>query len=196
MGKKLGERETAKYTCLALCVLLISQGRVYGQTQNGSIIGSITDPNGALVPGVMVRAAKVYETVLQKAGRSESYHVFWYSSLRSRQAIARLGQLRGLIVYEQMKALALQAQNHYVLAISGSVARFFRYADLADLQSRTFLLSKRDKPKRIELAAYASPQALDYPIALFFFPRESNGRQLLELKMKKFALSLNKVHCE
>ena len=126
--------------------------------------------------------AKVYETALEKAGRSESYHVFWYSSLRSRQAIARLRQLHGLIVDEQMKALALQTQNHYVLALSGSGARFFRYADLADLQSKTFILSKRDKHKRIELAAYASPQALDYPIALFFCPRESNGRQLLDLE--------------
>ncbi len=113
---------------------------------------------------------------------AERYRVFWYSSLRARQAIGRLRQLRGLDLKEQMQALYQQSRHHHIIAITGSVSRFYRRATLEEIQGKTFLLSGKRKRKRIEPVQFAGPERLRFPMALFLFPRVTEEGRSLELR--------------
>ena len=112
---------------------------------------------------------------------AERYRVFWYSSLRARQAIGRLRQLRGLDLKEQMQALYGQSRHHHIIAVAGSVSRFYRRATLEEIQGKTFLLSGKRKPKKIDPVQFVGPETLRFPMALFLFPRVTEAGRSLEL---------------
>ena len=111
---------------------------------------------------------------------AERYRVFWYSSLRVRQAIGRLRQLRGLDLKEQMQALYGQSRHHHIIAVAGSVSRFYRRATLEEIQGKTFLLSGKRKPKKIDPVQFVGPETLRFPMALFLFPRVTEAGRSLE----------------
>ena len=113
---------------------------------------------------------------------AERYRVFWYSSLRARQAIGRLRQLRGLDLKEQMQALHGQSRRHHIIAVTGSVSRFYRRATLEEIQGKTFLLSGKRKPKKIDPVQFVGPETLRFPMALFLFPRVTEAGRTLELR--------------
>ena len=111
---------------------------------------------------------------------AERYRVFWYSSLRVRQAIGRLRQLRGLDLKEQMLALHGQSRRHHIIAVAGSVSRFYRRATLEEIRGKTFLLSGKRKPKKIAPVQIVGPETLRFPMALFLFPRVTEAGRSLE----------------
>lgn len=113
---------------------------------------------------------------------AERYRVFWYSSLRVRQAIGRLRQLRGLDLREQMQALHGQSRRHHIIGVAGSVSRFYRRATLEEIQGKTFLLSGKRKPKKIDPVQFVGPETLRFPMALFLFPRVTEAGRTLELR--------------
>lgn len=112
---------------------------------------------------------------------AERYRVFWYSSLRVRQAIGRLRQLRGMDLREQMQALHGQSRRHHIIAVAGSVSRFYRRATLEEIRGKTFLLSGKRKPKKIDPVQFVGPETLRFPMALFQFPRVTEAGRSLEL---------------
>ena len=113
---------------------------------------------------------------------AERYRVFWYSSLRARQAIGRLRQLRGLDLKEQMQALHRQSRRHHIIAVTGRVSRFYRRATLEEIRGKTFLLSGKRKPKKIDPVQFVGPETLRFPMALFLFPRVTEAGRTLELR--------------
>ena len=113
---------------------------------------------------------------------AERYRVFWYSALRVRQSIGRLRQLRGLDLKEQMQALHGQSRRHHIIAVAGSVSRFYRRATLEEIQGKTFLLSGKRKPKKIDPVQFVGPETLRFPMALFLFPRVTEAGQSVELR--------------
>ncbi len=113
---------------------------------------------------------------------AERYRVFWYSSLRVRQSIGRLRQLRGLDLQEQMQALHGQSRRHHIIAVAGSVSRFYRRATLEEIQGKTFLLSGKRKPKKIAPVQFVGPETLRFPMALFVFPRVTEAGRSVELR--------------
>ncbi len=113
---------------------------------------------------------------------AERYRVFWYSSLRVRQSIGRLRQLRGLDLKEQMQALHGQSRRHHIIAVAGSVSRFYRRATLEEIQGKTFLLSGKRKPKKIAPVQFVGPETLRFPMALFLFPRVTEAGRSVELR--------------
>ena len=113
---------------------------------------------------------------------AERYRVFWYSSLRARQAIGRLRQLRGLDLKEQLQALHGQSRGHHIIAVTGSVSRFYRRATLEELRGKTFLLSGKRKPKKIDPVQIVGPETLRFPMALFLFPRVTEAGRSVELR--------------
>lgn len=136
---------------------------------------------GPAFPEIRVGAGEARGYGDASQGKAESYRVFWYSALRARQAIGRLRQLRGLNLEAELKTLEGQSQRHYIIAVSGPVVRFFRSAEFPELQTRTFLVSKKDKHKRIALQQYVPAKVLRFPMVLFLFSREVDGKPALEL---------------
>jgi hypothetical protein len=113
--------------------------------------------------------------------RSIPFQISWYSSLKVRQAMGRLGQLHGKLSTEQINDFAQQPMENYVIAISGSMMKPFEQATLESLKAKTFLLSKKDKKKKIELKEYMSPKDRKDGMALFVFPRTADGKPLLDV---------------
>ena len=113
---------------------------------------------------------------------AERYRVFWYSSLRARQAIGRLRQLRGLDLKEQMQALHRQSRRHHIIAVTGSVSRFYRRATLEEIRGKTFLLSGKRRPKKIDPVQFVGPETLRFPMALFLFPRITEAGRSVDLR--------------
>ena len=114
-------------------------------------------------------------------GRSFPFRIVWYSSVRIRQAMGRLGQLRGNASEEQAKQLAQQPMEDYVIALSGPIMKPFEQASLESLKNKTFLLSKKVKQKKIELKEYMSPRDRKDGMALFVFPRTIDGKPSMDM---------------
>jgi hypothetical protein len=122
-----------------------------------------------------------YEGEARGLTRAISYQVTWYSSLRVRQALGRLGQLQGKVSEEQVNSFAQQPMENHIIAVSGSMMKPFEEASLETLKSRTFLLSKKDKKKKLELKEYMSPKERKDGMALFVFPRTVEGKPTLDV---------------
>ena len=108
------------------------------------------------------------------------FQVTWYSSLKVRQAMMRLGQLRGTITEEQANKVLKQPMESYMLAVSSPMMKPFQELNTQNFKGRTFLLSKKNKHKKIELKEYISPKDRLDGLALFVFPRQDGGKSLLD----------------
>jgi len=108
------------------------------------------------------------------------FYVRWYSSLKVRQALGRLGQLRGALSEADVKRFLEQPMEDYAIAISTPVVDPFAKVTHDILKAKTFLLSKKDKTKKIELKSYASPKERSDNFAVFFFPRSLNGQPAVD----------------
>jgi hypothetical protein len=112
---------------------------------------------------------------------SAPFQVSWYSSSTVREAIGRLGQLQGNTSEEQLKAFVQGPVQDYVVAVSGPLMRPFEESGLADLKGKTFLISKRNKHKKLEVKEYVSPKDRKDGLALFLFPRTTEGQAQLDI---------------
>ncbi len=108
------------------------------------------------------------------------FQVTWYSSVKVRQAMIRLGQLRGTITEEQANKVLQQPVESYMIAVSSPMMKPFLELNTQNLRGRTFLLSKKNRHKKIELKEYISPKDRLDGLALFVFPRQDGGKSLLD----------------
>lgn len=108
------------------------------------------------------------------------FYVRWYSSLMVRQALGRLGQLRGGMSEADVNQFLRQPTEDYAIAISAPVMGPFVDATYDSLKPKTALFSKKNKSTRIELKGYSSPKGRLDGFAVFFFPRSLNGQPTIE----------------
>ena len=107
-------------------------------------------------------------------------YVRWHSSLKIRQALCRLNQLKGGMSETEIKQFLGQSTPDYSVAISCQMMEPFAKATFESLKPKTFLLSKKDKSKKIELKSYTSPKERQDNFAVFYFPRTVNDKPTVE----------------
>jgi len=108
-------------------------------------------------------------------------HIRWCSSQRVRQAMARLQQLHGNLTEATAQESLEQDMPDYAISISCGVMQPFNTVTLDTLKLKTFLLSKKDKLKKIGLKSYSPPQEQHSNLAIFVFPRSLDGKATVEL---------------
>jgi hypothetical protein len=114
-------------------------------------------------------------------GNSIPLHIRWCSSQRVRQAMLRLKQLHGNLTETAAQEFLKQDMPDYAISISCQVMHPFDTVTLDTLKPKTFLLSKKDKNKKIELKSYSPPRERQDNLAVFVFPRTLNGKATVEL---------------
>jgi hypothetical protein len=134
--------------------------------------------SGRNVPGA--RVPEAYGGEPGSASRSVPFQVSWYSSVKVRQAMGRLGHLRGGVSTEQVNSFVQQPVENYIIAVSGPLMKPLEQASLESLKGKSFLISKRIKNKKLELKEYVSPKERKDGLALFTFPRELEGKPSLD----------------
>lgn len=112
-------------------------------------------------------------------GSSVPLYVRWYSSVRIRQALGRLGQIQGHASEEQVNQFVHEPMPDYMIGVVGPVMKPFEDVNLESLKGKTFLLSKKDKTKKIDLKSYSSPKERKDGMAVFGFPRPMNEKSSL-----------------
>ena len=154
-----------------------------GRTEGGGTGGGGEARGGGSQsgPGVPATAPGGYGGETGSANQSTPFQVTWFSSIKVRQAMGRLGQLQGNISTEQVNAFLQQPVEQYIVAVSGPQMKPFEQASLESLKGTTFLLSKKDKSKKLELREYVSPKDRKDGLALFAFPRTVEGKPSLDV---------------
>lgn len=107
-------------------------------------------------------------------------YIRWHSSLKVRQALCRLNQLKGAMSEAEIKQFLEQSMPDYSIAISCQMMEPFVNATFESLKPKTFLLSKKDKSKKVELKSYSSPKERQDNFAVFYFPRTVNDKPTVE----------------
>jgi hypothetical protein len=142
--------------------------------------GPATAPGGpATAPGGPATAPGGYGGEVGNSW-SAPFQVCWYSSVKVRQAIARLGQLQGSVPAEKLSDFVQQPADSYIVAVSGPLMKPFEQASLESLKGKTFLVSKADKNKKLALKDYIAPQSGKESLALFVFPRLAEAKTSLD----------------
>ena len=118
----------------------------------------------------------------QGLGGSDSipFYVRWYSSVRIRQGMGRLAQFRSHMTDEQINQIISAPMPDYQVGIVGRSMGIFDAANLEMIKGKTFLLSKQDKTKKIELKNYTPPKERPDGVAMFIFPRTADGKPVIE----------------
>ena len=114
-------------------------------------------------------------------GNSIPLYIRWCSSQRIRQATARLGMLRGNLTEEAAQEFLKQDMPDHAICISCRIMEPFNHLTLDLLKPKTFLLSKKDKSKKIELKSYSPPRERQDNLAVFMFPRALDGKAAVDL---------------
>jgi hypothetical protein len=92
-----------------------------------------------------------------------------------------LGLLRKVYTDEMARQFMDQEMPDIVISISGSTMEPFSNLTFEDLQTKTFLLSKKDKNKKVPLKIFMSPKETQDGSALFLFPRQWEGNPAIDL---------------
>ena len=95
--------------------------------------------------------------------------------------MVRLNQLHGNLTEATAKEFLKQAMPDYAICISCQVMQPFDTVTLETLKAKSFLLSKKDKSKKIELKSYSPPRERQDNLAVFVFPRTLDGKATVEL---------------
>lgn len=114
-------------------------------------------------------------------GNSIPLYIRWCSSQKIRQATARLGMLRGNLTEATAQEFLKQDMPDYAICISCRMMEPFNSATFDLLKSKTFLLSKKDKSKKIELKSYSPPRERQDNMSVFTFPRTLDGKATVDL---------------
>ncbi len=112
---------------------------------------------------------------------SISLYIRWYSSTKVREALSRMAQLRGALSEEQAAQFLKQPMPDYAIGISSPEMEPFNQLTFDTIKSKTFLLSKKDKSKKIELKSYTPPKERQDNFAVFMFPKSTDGKPTVEL---------------
>ena len=114
-------------------------------------------------------------------GNSIPLYIRWCSSQKIRQATARLGMLHGNLTEAAAQDFLKQEMPDYAICISCRMMEPFNSVTLDLLKAKTFLLSKKDKSKKIELKGYSPPRERQDNLAVFMFPRTLDGKATVDL---------------
>lgn len=114
-------------------------------------------------------------------GDSIPLYIRWFSSTKVREAMCRMTQLRGALTEEQAAQFLKQPMPDYAIGISSPMIEPFNQLTLDMVKSKTFLLSKKDKTKKIELKNYVPPKERQDNFAVYMFPKNINGKPTIEL---------------
>jgi hypothetical protein len=119
----------------------------------------------------------------QGFGGSDSVPLYirWFSSTKVREAMCRMTQLRGALTEEQAAQFLKQPMPDYVIGISSPGIEPFNQLTFDTVKSATFLLSKKDKSKKIELKSYVPPKDRQDNFAVYMFPKSIDGKPTVEL---------------
>ncbi len=109
------------------------------------------------------------------------FFIRWYSSVRIRQALGRLGQLRINLSEADINKVVSAPMPDCLIGVVGPSMGVFDAATFDMLKAKTFLISKKDKTKKIELKEYTAPKDRPDRVALFTFPRSLDGKNLIDL---------------
>ena len=145
--------------------------------ETGDVQGDPSSGRNVNVPGAGVPGG-YGET--GSANRSVPFQVSWYSSVKVRQAMGRLGQLQSGVSAEQVNSFVQQPVGAYIIAVSGPLMKPLEQASLESLKGKSFLISKKVKNKKLQLKEYVSPKERKDGLALFTFPRELEGKPSLD----------------
>ena len=102
--------------------------------------------------------------------------VRWFSSVRLRQALGRLGQIQGKAPESEVRKFAEQPMEDYQIAVIAPIIGTFNNLSMEDFKPKTFLTSRKDKSKKIALKSYTAPKDRSDGVALFSFPRLTDGK--------------------
>jgi hypothetical protein len=108
-------------------------------------------------------------------------YIRWYSSQKVRQAMCRLGILHGDLSESTANEFLKQPMPDFAICISCPAIEPFNGVTFDTLKAKTFLLSKKDKAKKIELKSYSPPKERQDNLAVFMFPRTLNDKPTVEL---------------
>jgi hypothetical protein len=145
------------------------------------------DYGGAFVPRFIggqpgsAQAPNLGSTQGHGGVNSTQLYIRVYSATRTREAVARLSLLRKLSSEEVALRFIEQPMPDLLISISGAVMEPFEKKSLQDLKPVTFLLSRTDKNKKIELKDCQSPKQTQDGSALYIFPRLINDAPCLDL---------------
>jgi len=145
------------------------------------------DYGGAFVPRFVgsgpgsAQAPNPGSTLGRGGENSTQLCIRFYSATTIRQAIARLSLLRKLSSEEVAQRFIEQPMPDLLISIGGPVMEPFEKKSLQDLKPVTFLLSKGDKNKKIELKDYQSLKQTQDGSALYMFPRLLKDAPSLDL---------------
>ncbi len=103
-------------------------------------------------------------------------YVSWLSSVKIRQALGRLGELRNHAPESEVKKFVEQSIEDYQIAISGPILDSFNDLSFDDFKEKTYLASKKDKSKQIPLKSYAAPKNRNDGMVVFSFERQIDGK--------------------
>ncbi len=151
---------------------------------------------GSSVPTMMGGGVRATATTGGLGGsNSVPMYVRWHSSLKIRQALARLNQLQGTLSEPEIQQYLAQPMPDYAIAVSCPNSEPFEAATFESLSPHTFLGSKKNKQKRIGLKAYSPPKMQGGSFALFMFPRDHDGKPTVELADEEivFATQIGKM---
>jgi hypothetical protein len=95
--------------------------------------------------------------------------------------MCRIGMLRGNLTEQMANEFLQQPMPDYVISISSPMMEPFNQVTYETIKLKTFLLSKKDKAKKIELKSYSPPKERTDGMAIFNFPRTINGTPSVEL---------------
>jgi hypothetical protein len=143
--------------------------------------GGVATPQ-VLQPGSINNAgASLGKTQGLGGSDAASLYIRWYSSQKVRQAMCRMGQLRGNLSEKSASEFLQQPMPDYVISISSPAMEPFDQASYEAIKLKTFLLSKKDKAKKIELKSYSPPKERTDGLAVFSFPRTINDSPTVEI---------------
>ena len=108
-------------------------------------------------------------------------YIRWYSSQQVRQAMCRLGILHGNLSESTANEFLKQPMPDYAICISCQMMEPFNRVTFDTAKPKTFLLSKKDKAKKIELKSYSPPKERQDNLVVFMFPRSLNDKPTVEL---------------
>ncbi len=153
-----------------------TQGGGGGRSPGGGGGGDMRAGGSQQASGGPAAAPGVYGADTGSANQSVPLQVTWFSSIKVRQAMGRLGQLQGNLSADQVNKFVQQPVDQYIIAVSGPQMKPLEEANLENLKGTTFLLSKKDKNKKVGLKEYVSPKDRKDGLALFVFPRTVGGK--------------------
>ena len=174
---------------------ILGAGRTVGN--RSSELPNVATPSGGRSSGAVMSTGT-------SLGASEGFaandpvpvYVRWLSSVSVRQALGRLGQIQSRVVRvvrddnvaalqalnQKQGELAEQEMHDYQIAVIAPVMDKFDDLSVEDFRGKTFLLSKRNKSKKIPLKSYTAPRDRSDGVALFSFERLLDGRPTFGLE--------------